>query len=223
MNTFIEPGGTLNFQRRINNISIIKPNNYRSYSNLYSKKKMKGSNKLIKSPNYIINLDHYEEMVRINSKIHIHNNLCCYNLFNIKSVAYFIGYLEILSLVVLTSYYITQLIVHGFSYNSIILIPMCIIQLCLTIILYQGLKTLNTILLIMSLIGFIGRIVFSLMYTIISLFYGTFKESDDVISDSNLSMVRYILIGVYTFIMVLSSYVIYRCYSYFKKITSILT
>uniref|UniRef100_A0A0N5CCF6 Uncharacterized protein n=1 Tax=Strongyloides papillosus TaxID=174720 RepID=A0A0N5CCF6_STREA len=178
---------------------------------------MKGSKKLITSPNYIINLDHYEEMVRINSKIHIHNNLCCYNLFNIKSVAYFIGYLEILSLVVLTSYYITQLIVHGFSYSSIILIPMCIIQLCLTIILYQGLKTLNTILLIMSLIGFIGRIVFSLMYIIISLFYGTFQESD-----SNPSMVRYILISVYTFIMVLSSYVIYRCYSYFKKITSIL-
>ncbi|CEF71394.1 Hypothetical protein SRAE_X000072050 [Strongyloides ratti] len=203
MSTFIEPGGTINFQRNIKNVSIVKPNNTHESCNLLFKKRIKEPSKLMNHPSYLVSLDHYEEMIKINSRIHIHNNLCCYKLFYIKSVAYFIGYLELLTFVILASYYITQLIVHGFTYSSLFLIPICILQLCLTIILYHGLKTYNTLLLIISLISFIGRIIFCIIYLITYLFLIKYQQSDDIISDSGTFMIRNILIGVYKVISII--------------------
>uniref|UniRef100_A0A0K0DZH1 Transmembrane protein n=1 Tax=Strongyloides stercoralis TaxID=6248 RepID=A0A0K0DZH1_STRER len=222
MSTFIEPGGTINFQRNIKNVSIVKPNNIHENCQLFLKKKVKEPSKLINHPSYLVNLDHYEEMIKINSTIHIHNNLCCYKLFSIKSVAYFIGYLELLTLVILTSYYITQLIVHGFTFSSLLLIPICILQLCLTITLHQGLKNFNTVLLIISLISFIGRVIFCIIYLITYFFFHKYQQSDNIISESKPYLVQNILISVYACIMLISSYIIYRCYSYYQKVISIL-
>uniref|UniRef100_A0A0N5A441 Transporter n=1 Tax=Parastrongyloides trichosuri TaxID=131310 RepID=A0A0N5A441_PARTI len=140
----------------------------------------------IKQKNYPISLDHYEEYYGGNTRIHIHNNLCCFRLFHIKSVGYFIGYLEILSLVILTSYFLTQLIVHGFTNSSLILVPICFIQFCLTIILYQGLKTFNTLLLIISFLGFLGRFIFSIIYLATYFFLSNFLHSGKFIKNRHL-------------------------------------
>uniref|UniRef100_A0AC35U663 Transmembrane protein n=1 Tax=Rhabditophanes sp. KR3021 TaxID=114890 RepID=A0AC35U663_9BILA len=149
-----------------------------------------------------------EQLQQSHPIIHIHNNLCCCRLFHIKSAGYFVAYFEVLCLVIFTSYFFTQIVVQGITLSTMLLIPFSLIQLSFTVILYQGLATYNNFLLIMSILGFVARLVFTITY-LPSILLPMF-------------VLKCIILLFYTFLILISTYVIYRCYCYYQKISSII-